>query len=100
MVTLDQQENVLSSQNLLLWIVLEIRYFIYRYAELNHLLVGSGLIPLIIELQQDDHTVCCGHIDVVNCFASFRAWTFTLCMYCYLTLWKKVHVQAKKEDFL
>ena len=43
---------------------LEIRYLIGRYAELNHLLVGSSLIPLNIELQQDARTVCCGHTDV------------------------------------
>ena len=40
---------------------LEIRYLIWRYAELNRLLVGSSLIPLNIELEQDDHTVCCNH---------------------------------------
>ena len=64
MVTCDQQEKVLSGQNVLLWIFLEIRYLIGRYAELNRLLVGSGLFSLTIELQQDDRTVCCGHTDV------------------------------------
>ena len=64
MVTCDQQETVSSSQNVLLWFFLEITYFIWRYVELNRLLVGSGLIPLNIELQQDDRTVCCGHTDV------------------------------------
>ena len=33
-------------------------------AELNCLLVGSGLVPLNIELQQDDRTVCYGHNTV------------------------------------
>ena len=61
MVTCDQQEKVLSSQNVLLWIFLEIRYLIWRYAELNCLLVGSSLIPLNIELKQGDRTVCCNH---------------------------------------
>ena len=61
MVTCDQQEKVLSSQNGLLWIFLEIRYLIWRYAALNRLSVGSGLIKLNIELQQDDRTVCCSH---------------------------------------
>ena len=37
---------------------LKIRYLIWRYAELNRLLVGSGLIQLNIELQQEDRTVC------------------------------------------
>ena len=61
MVTCDQQEKVLSSQNVILWIFLEIRYSIWRYAELNHLLIGSSLIPLNIELKQDDRNVCCNH---------------------------------------
>ena len=61
MVTCDQQEKVLSSQNVLLWIFLEIRYIIWRYAELNRLLVGSSLIPLNIELEQADRIVCCNH---------------------------------------
>ena len=64
-VTCDQQEKVLSSQNLLLWI-LQIRYLIWMYAELNRLLVGSGLVPLNIELQQDDRTVCCSHKAAAN----------------------------------
>ena len=66
MVTCDQQEKVLSNQNVLLWIFLEIRYLIWRYAELNRLLVGSSLIPLNIELEQDDRTVCCNHKIVSN----------------------------------
>ena len=61
MMTCDQQENVLSSQNVLLWIFPEIRYLIWRYAELNRLIVGSSLIPLNIKLEQDDLTVCCNH---------------------------------------
>ena len=61
MVTCDQQEKVLSSQNILLWIFLEIQYLIWRYAELNRSLVGSSLIPLSIELEQDNRTVCCNH---------------------------------------
>ena len=61
MVTCDEKIKVMSSQNLLLWIFLEIRYLIWRYAELNRLLVGSGQIPLNIELKQDDYTVCCIH---------------------------------------
>ena len=31
------------------------------YAELNHLLVGSGQIPLNIKLKQDNYIVCCIH---------------------------------------
>ena len=68
MVTCDQQEKVLSSQNVLLWI-LEIRYLIWRYVELNRLLVGSSLIPLNIELGLDHHTVCYDHkviIDIID----------------------------------
>ena len=64
MLTCDQQEKVLSSQNVLLWIFLKIRYFIWRYVELNRLLVGSGLISLNIKLKQDDRTVCWGHTDM------------------------------------
>ena len=59
MVTCDQQENVLSSQKVLLWIFPEIQNLFWRYAELNRLLVGTGQIPLNIE--QDDRTVCCSH---------------------------------------
>ena len=44
----------------------KIRYLIWRYAELNRLLVGFGQIPLNIELQQDDRTVCCRD-TVVSC---------------------------------
>ena len=64
MVTCYQQKKVLSSQNVLLQICLQMRYLIWWYAELNCLLVGSGLIPLNIELQQDNRTVCCGHTAV------------------------------------
>ena len=64
MVACDQQEEVLSSQKVLLWIFLQIRNLIWRHAELNRLLVGSGIIPLNIKLQQDGHTVCCGHNTV------------------------------------
>ena len=64
MVTCDQQEKGLSSQKVLLWIFLQIRNLIWRYAVLNRLLVGSGLISLNIRLQQDDRTVCCGHNTV------------------------------------
>ena len=66
MVTCDWQEKVLSSQGVLLWIFLQIRNLIWRYAELNRLLVGSGLIPLNIELQQYDGTVWCGHNTVLS----------------------------------
>ena len=65
MRTCDQQEKVSSSQNVLLWIFLDIRYLIWRYAELNCFLVGSILIPLNIELKQDDRTVCYNH-KIVN----------------------------------
>ena len=64
MVTCDQQEQVLYSQKVLLWFFLQIRNLIWRYAELNCLLVGSGLLPLNIKLQQGDRNVCCGHITV------------------------------------
>ena len=43
-----------------------IRYLIWRYAELNHLLVGTSQIPLNIELQQDVHTVCFSHKIVMD----------------------------------
>ena len=66
MVSCDQQENVLYSQKVLLWIFLQIRNLIWRYAELNRLLVGSGLIQLNIGLQQEDRTVCCGHNTVTS----------------------------------
>ena len=68
MVTCDEKIKVLFSQNVLLWIFLEIRYVIWRYTELNPLLVGSGQIPLNIKLKQDDYTVCCIH-SVVACIA-------------------------------
>ena len=61
MVTCYQQEKVLSRQNELLWIFLQIRYLIWRYVEFKRLLVGSSLIPLNIELKQDDRTVYCNH---------------------------------------
>ena len=61
MVTCDQQEKVSSSQKVFPWLFLEIRNVIRRYAELNRLLVGSGLIPLNLELPQDDRTVCCAN---------------------------------------
>ena len=53
---------------------LEIRYLIWRYAELNRLLVGSSLIPLNIELKQDDRTVCCNHKIVRSYFDT--SWDF------------------------
>ena len=71
MVTCDEKIKVLSSQNVLLWIFLEIRYLIWRYAELKLLLLGSGQIPLNIELKQDDYTVHCIH-SVVKCIFSYR----------------------------
>ena len=61
MVTCNQQEKVSSSQKVLLLIFLEKRKLFWRYAEINRLLVGTGQIPLNIELQQDDRTVCCSH---------------------------------------
>ena len=75
-MTCDQQKKVLSSQKVLLWIFLQIRNFIWRYAELNRLLVGSGLIPFNIELQQDDRTVCSGHNTVVS-QSAFSSQRFT-----------------------
>ena len=70
-MTCDEKIKVVSSQNVLLWIFLEIRYLILRYAELNRLLVGLGQIPLNIELKQDDYTVCCIH-SVVGSDLQFR----------------------------
>ena len=61
MVTCDQEEKVSYSQKVLLWIFPEIRNLFGRYSELNHLLVGTGQIPLNIKLQQDNRTVCCSH---------------------------------------
>ena len=66
MVTCDEKEKVLSIQNVLLWIFLEITYLIWRYTELNRLSVGLGPITLNIELQQDDRTVCCAHKIVID----------------------------------
>jgi hypothetical protein len=66
MVTWDEKIKVLSSQNVLLWIFLEIRYLIWRYAELNRLLVGLGQNPWNIELKLDDYTVCCIHSVVMT----------------------------------
>ena len=60
------RKKVLSSQNVLLWIFLQIRYLIWRYAEFNRLLVGSRLIPLNIRLQQDNWTVCFVHTAVAS----------------------------------
>ena len=70
-VTCDEKIKILFSQNVLLWIFLEIRFLIWRYAELNCLLVGSGQIPLNIKLKQDDYTVWCIH-SVVNFMASLN----------------------------
>ena len=64
MVTCDEKIKVLSSQHVLRWIFLKIRYLIWRYAELNCLFLGSGQIPLNIELKQDDYTACCIHTVV------------------------------------
>ena len=65
MVTFDLQEKVLSRQNVLLCVFIEIGYLIFRYSELNRLLVGSSLIPLNIDLEQDNHTVCCNRKIVI-----------------------------------
>ena len=62
-MTCDKQEKN-SSWKVILWFFLQIRNLIWTYTELTRLLVGSGLIPLNIELQQDDRTVCCGHNTV------------------------------------
>ena len=64
-VTCDRQKKVLSSQNVLPRIFLEIRYLIWRYAHLNRLLGGSSLIQLNIEPEHDNRTVCCNHKTVV-----------------------------------
>ena len=77
MVTCDEQEKVSSSQKALLWIFLEKRNLFLRYAELNRLLVGTGLILLNIELQQDDHNVCFAHKIV----AYYLAKLWPLCYY-------------------
>ena len=61
MVTCDQQEKVSSSQKVILWIFLEKGYLFWKYAELNRLLVGSGLIPLNMELQQPSTDVNLSH---------------------------------------
>ena len=60
------RKKVLSSQHVLLWIFLEIGYLIWRYAELKRLLVGSSIIRLNIEFEQDNRTVCCNH-KIVSC---------------------------------
>ena len=64
MVTCDEKVKVSSSQNVLLWIFLKIRYLSGRHAELDRLIVGLGQIPLNIELKQDNCTVCCSHTVV------------------------------------
>ena len=68
MVTCDQQDKVSSSVKILLWIFLQIRNLTWRYAMFNRLLVGSALISLNIEFQQDDRTVCCSHRTVEGMF--------------------------------
>ena len=65
MVTCDQEEKVAYSPKVSLKKFLQIINLFLRYAELNRLWVGSGLIPLNIELQQDDRTVCCSHTIVL-----------------------------------
>ena len=62
MVTCDELEKVSSSQNVLPLFFQKKKKL--SYGELNRLLVGSGQIPLNIELQQDDRTVCCSHTVV------------------------------------
>ena len=81
-VTCDETIKVLSSQNVLLWIFLEIRYLIWRYAKLNRLLVGSGQNPLNIELKQDDYTVCCIHSVVRGYSLKYVPSTFFFCNLC------------------
>ena len=58
MVTCDQQVKVADSPKVSLKKILEITNSVWRYAELNRLLVGSSEIPILWELQQDDLTVC------------------------------------------
>ena len=52
MVTCDQQEKFCLVKMYYSEFFLPIRYLIWRYAELNRLLVGSSLIPLNTELTQ------------------------------------------------
>ena len=87
MVTCDQQEKILSNQNVLAWIFLQIRNKFWRHFELNCLLVGSGKILLNIELQQGDRTVCCGHktvqkTDIQNCTVKLISLQWSAEQYC------------------
>ena len=100
MVTCDKQEKVSSSQNVLLWIFLKIRYLIWRYAELNRLLVGSGQIPLNIELQQDDHTVCCSHTVVVLVFGLGYTFMGKDCCAGYQVLLSSLKVYASSVNLI
>ena len=93
MVTCYRQEKVLSSQNVLLWIFLEIRYLIWSYAELNRLLVGFSLIPLNIKLKQDDRTVYCNHNSVAGDASVRTKW-----VWCLSVLFKGQKKQQKKPD--
>ena len=93
MVTCDQQENFLSSQKVLLWIFLQKRNLIWRYAKLNGLLVASGLIPLNIELQQDDRTICGSHntVAILDGYrGSSEGHSCVICesLTCYLLDWR------------
>ena len=85
-MTCDEKIKVLSSQNVLLWIFLKKRYIIWRYADLNRLLVGSGQIPLNIELKQDDYTVCCSHTVVWSLLTGlFRSVLLEMSIWTYLS---------------
>ena len=46
MLTFDQQEKVLSGQNVIMGIFLQIRNLFWTYDELNRSSVGTSLIPL------------------------------------------------------
>ena len=60
------------------------------HAELNRLLVGSGLILLNIELQQDHRTVCCGQntVQEESCLIQKENIVFYFC-FLYLTFCSK-----------
>ena len=68
-MTCDQQEKVAFSPKVSLENFLQITNEFWRCAELNRLLVGSSEIPILLELQQDDLTVCCSHTNVLGQFS-------------------------------
>ena len=74
-------------------------YLIWRYAELNRLLVGSGQIPLNIELQQDDRNVCCSHTVVLKEFPRAKPKRTPEGKGVYLTVYPKLSPNTDSISF-